>query len=176
MRTNGTLFIHKSIPRRRNGVKTRIQKTRLSILLVFVLSLTTAVAASAAVPQALHIEVLEYIGTSGEDFSASGAAVDSGAVCDSGTVDDLVIDASASGAGTHTILRVLKRFYCGDASGTFDVKMTVLLDNESRATTASWRFADGTGDYVGLHGNGSLVGTPLVKGFSIFDVYDGMAY
>jgi len=157
-------------------VQGRIRKTTLSLLMVLVLSLTSVIAASAAVPQALHIEVLEDIGRSGEAFAASGAAVASGAVCASGTVDDLVVEASASGGGKYTVLRVLKQFNCQDATGTFDIRMTVLLDNATRATTASWRVVDGTGAYAALHGNGSLVGTPVVAGISIFDEYDGMVY
>ena len=149
-----------------------IRTTTFSMLIALVLLAVTVTSAFAAPPQNLHIEVDEVIGTSGETFFASGPAVGSGLVCATGTVDDLSIVVSSPGGAT-TILHVLKRFYCADSSGTFDVRMVVHLDNTTHETTARWRIAGGTGAYTSLRGNGQLAGTPIVPGTSIHDVYDG---
>ena len=53
------------------------------------------------------------------------------------------------------------------------MKLVVNLDLATHETTAQWKIVGGTGDYVGLHGNGNLIGAPIVPGSSIFDVYDG---
>ena len=148
----------------------------ISVLLTLILLISTASAALAAPPKSLHIEVLEYIGTSGESFAASGDAVVAGLVCPSGTIDDLAVTVSGSGSSPFRILHVQKRFNCGDLSGSFDVKMVVKLDLTTNATTARWKIVGGTGSYVSLKGNGSLVGTPVVPGVSINDVYDGSVH
>ena len=70
----------------------------------------------------------------------------------------------------------MKQFVCDDGSGSFDVSMVVRLDLTTSYTTAQWRIVGGTGDYAYLRGNGSLIGTPIVPGSSIDDVYDGMLY
>ena len=64
---------------------------------------------------------------------------------------------------------------CGDGSGTFDMKMHVRLNLLTSYTEAEWKISEGTGDYADLWAGGKLVGTPVVPGFSIFDVYNGIA-
>lgn len=154
----------------------KVRSFTLSILLtVFLLALTATVAV-AAPPQDLHIEAVDVIGGSGEPFTASGSAVDDNVVCATGTIDDLEITTSGSGSGSYRILHVLKRFYCDDLSGTFDVRMVVRLDLTTLETTARWRIVDGTGAYTGLRGHGSLDGTPVNPGVTILDVYDGRVH
>lgn len=155
------------------------KKTRsfiLSILLTLALLVTTATAAFATPSLELHIVAQETIATSGEPFTASGSAVSTGLVCPTGTIDDLEVVVSGPPAGNFRILNVLKRFYCDDSSGTFDVKMVVKLDLLTHQTTAHWKIVGGTGSYVNLKGNGTLVGTPIVPGTSIEDVYDGKVH
>jgi hypothetical protein len=154
-------------------VTKKVRKTTNSVLIAFVLLALTVTTVLAAPPLDVHIEVEEEANTSGETFFASGAAVDDGIVCSTGTVDDLVVDVAGPPGGTFAILNVLKRFGCADSSGTFDVKLVVRLDLTTNETTARWNVVGGTGDYLSLHGNGSLVGTPIVQGESILDVYDG---
>ena len=144
-----------------------------STLIAFVLVAITVSTVFAAPPQDVHIVVDEIINTSGETFYASGSAVSAGYVCSTGIVDDISIEASGPPGGSFTILNVLKRFTCGDSSGTFDVRLVVRLDLVTHETTARWNVVGGTGDYSHLHGNGSLVGTPTDPGYSIQDVYDG---
>lgn len=151
----------------------KIRTTTHSILIAFILLAVTVSTVFAAPPMDVHIEVTEYINTSGETFNASGSAVDAGVVCPTGTVDDLVVDVSGPPGGIFRILNVLKRFNCEGSGDTFDVQLVVFLDLTTNETTARWNITGGTGAYAGLHGNGSLVGTPIVPGNSILDVYDG---
>lgn len=154
----------------------KFQTTALSVLIALGLLIVTVSAASAAPPLNLHIEVNEFINTSGESFLATGPAVDAGVVCPSGTVDDVSTVVSGAPGGSLSILHVLKHFTCGDLSGTFDVRLVVRLDNVTHETTASWMIVGGTGAYASLHGNGSLAGTPIVPGTSIHDAYDGKVH
>jgi hypothetical protein len=152
------------------------QPFTISILLTLALLVLTASAVVAAPPMDLHIEALEFVATDGEPFTATGSAVDAGLVCATGTIDDLYVEFSDSGRSPYRILHVLKRFYCDDFSGTFDIQMVVQLDLTTNETTARWKIVGGTDSYVNLKGRGALVGTPVVKGFSIQDVYDGMVH
>ena len=122
------------------------------------------------------MEVTEFVGTSGEVFTASGPAVDDGTVCATGTVDDVSIETSGAPGGSQVILHVLKRFNCSDGSGTFDVRLVVNLDLATHYTTANWKIVGGTSNYIDLHGSGSLTGTPIDPGTSIHDVYDGSVH
>ena len=151
----------------------KARKTTYSVLIAFVLLAITVSTVLAAPPLDVHIEVVEEISTNGETFNASGAAVDAGVMCPTGTVDDLVVDVSGPLGGTFAILNVLKRFYCAGSGDSFDVKLVVILDLTTNETTARWNVVGGTGDYTHLHGNGSLIGTPIDPGNSILDVYDG---
>ncbi len=157
-------------------MRIKLRTTAISLLFALTLIAVSATAAGAAPPLGLHIEVDELIGTNGETFFASAAAVDAGVVCPTGTVDDLSIVVSGAPGGSISILHVLKRFYCADLSGTFDVRLVVRLDNVTHYTSASWRVVDGTSAYASLKGNGSLAGTPLDPGASIQDVYDGQVH
>ena len=145
------------------------------VFMILFLALALALSASPATakaPLGVHIESIKTIGGVGF-FVATGSAVDAGLMCETGTEDEVVLVVTRPGAGGRfTILEVLKRFTCDDETGTFDVRMTVKLFPDG-TTTAKWKVVAGTGDYVGLRGHGKLVGTPIVQGTSITDVYDG---
>jgi hypothetical protein len=152
------------------------RKSKFSILvtalsLSIVLIVTPVVAAP---PLTVHIEVPATINPDPDPFVATGPAVDAGALCPTGVSTDLsVVIVSNPPGNTIRILKVLKQFVCDDGSGTFDVNLVVNLDLMTHETTAHWRIVGGSGDYVGLQGNGNLIGTPIVPGSSIYDVYDG---
>lgn len=150
------------------------KKLNLSAL-VAVLSIGLAVVpVMAAPPLDVHIEVPEIIAPGTLDpFTATGPAVVIGIVCPSGDVEDLSVIVSGPPGGTFRILRIVKRLVCDDGSGTFDVKLVARLDLTTNETTANWKIIEGTGDYLGLHGNGKLIGIPIVPGISIRDIYDG---
>jgi hypothetical protein len=152
-------------------------KLRSAFLLALLASVLTALPAFAGPPLALHMEVDEILGTSGERFEATGPAVGEGPllVCKTGTVDDPSVAVVGGGSSSYTFLRVQKRFTCEDMTGTFDIQLLVRLNNTTRETVARWHITGGTGKYSSLRGRGGLVGTPIVPGSSIHDVYDGWA-
>jgi hypothetical protein len=141
------------------------------VLGVTILLLSFCIACSGQ-PQALHIEVTEVITSDGEPFNASGPAVDNNLICPSGTVSDVNVSQSGSSQGAFSHFDVLKKFDCADGSGTFDIEMKVKLEDATGNTTASWKLVSGSGNYANLSGEGKLVGTAIVQGTSIFDVYD----
>ena len=143
------------------------------VFMILLLGLALALSASPATakaPLGVHIESEKTIGGVGF-FEADGPAVDDGLMCETGTEEE-VEPVVVRPRGRFTILKVLKRFTCNGGSGTFDVRMTVKLFPDG-TTTANWKVVAGTGDYVNLRGHGKLVGTPIVQGESITDVYDG---
>lgn len=154
-----------------------LKKNRFFVILACVLLLAINVTTVLAAPLlAIHIEVLEWIGSgSPEPFSATGPAVANGLVCATGMVEDLAVSGNNPG-GPFQTLWVVKRFNCDDTSGTFDVKMVVKLDNATHDTTANWKFIGGTGNYVNLKGNGKLVGISNYPVSSILDIYDGKVH
>lgn len=151
----------------------KVRMATHSVLIAFVLTAIAVSAVFAAPPLDVHIQVDELIGGLGVDepFTASGSAVDAGLICAAGMVQDVSVSTSGAASAPFRVIQVLKRFTCGD--GTFDIRMVVHLDLATNTTTARWRVVSGTGDYVDLHGNGSLVGTPIVPGASIHDDYYG---
>ena len=154
-----------------------LKKNRFFVILTCVLLLAINVTtALAAPPLAIHIEVLEWIGSSStEPFTATGPAVDDELVCGTGMVEDLAVSGNNPG-GPFQTLWVVKRFHCDDTSGTFDVKMVVKLDNATHDTTANWKIIGGTVNYVNLKGNGKLVGISNFPVTSILDIYNGKVH
>jgi hypothetical protein len=151
-------------------------KFSFSVLVTALSIALTVVPVMAAPPLDVHIEVPSTIDpTDADPFTATGPAVDTGVLCPEGDVFDLSVIVIVTGrpGGTFRILRLLKHFVCDDGSGTFDVKLLVRLDLTANHTTANWQVVGGTGDYVGLHGNGKLIGIPTVPGVSVLDIYDG---
>lgn len=152
------------------------KKLRLSLLVSALAVMMTVVPAMAAPPAGVHIEVTATIAQNPDPFTASGPAVEDGIICPAGESTDLSVVVTGPPAGAFRILRVLKRFACADDSGTFDVRLLVHLDLTTNATTAGWQIVGGTGAYAGLHGQGKLVGHPIVPGVSITDIYDGQVH
>lgn len=169
------MYMKLNIPPVREGANLMSKKITILLVVIFTLSVFT-LPAYAAHPYDMHIEVEEHIDTSGEAFVASGPAVDAGIVCATGNVYDTDYAISGPAGGSIRIIRVVKHFVCDDSSGAFDLMMVVNLDLDTHYTTARWSVIGGTGDYSGLRGNGSLLGTPIVPGESILDVYDGQVH
>lgn len=155
-------------------MKKTLRMASLAIVLGLTLLLLTASFVSAAPPLAFHMEVDELVFGSGEPFIASGPAVDAGIVCPTGTAEDIYGNASGPPDGDFRVIYIVKHFHCADGSGTFVIKMSVMLDLITGTTTARWHFAGGSGVYGGLRGTGTLTGTPSGPD-TIFDVYDGSA-
>ena len=148
-----------------------VKRTFSLLALVFLLAISVS-PVFAAPPLPVHIEVDETFGlNTPEPFTASGPAVVAGLICATGMVEDVTVT-SNSPSGPFQIIKVLKRFDCGD--GTFDLKMVVKLNLATQNTTARWRILGGTGGYAGLKGHGSLIGITNDPDPGIFDTYDGV--
>jgi len=108
-------------------------------------------------------------------FDASGAAVDQGLICASGTVDDtrLIFAGGQSGRGAQIPVR--KTFTCADGSGELFVKIQVHLDFATSTESFSWVILGGTGAYgsVSGSGQGSTVSDGSDPQTGNFNLYDG---
>jgi len=125
---------------------------------------TTAVAPVAAgSPQAVSITSPMHF-NQGEfntgTFTAEGAAVDSGLICESGDVVDTRIIFAGGQSNRGAQIPVRKTFSC--PGGDLFIKIQVHLDFESSTETFTWVVLGGTGDYAGVRGSGS--GTTISDG------------
>lgn len=140
---------------------------RLGSTIGLLATLLLAPAASAAPAPATTIRIDIVFGVS-EDFTTTG-----GVLCESGTaVTDPVFAAGfgrmGRGAGTFHLIKTLT---CEDGSGTFQILVNAGSAPGSSGTIGGFAVVGGTGDYAGLRGGGSLVGTYTDDG--IIDVYTG---
>jgi hypothetical protein len=137
--------------------------TRSIRIIATVAALTTALAIMAATPVAAgapsDVTIVSHMnfnqnGFNYGDFRASGAAVDQGLMCASGTVDDtrLIFAGSQSTRGAQIPVR--KTFTCDDGSGQIFIQILVHLDFATSTETFSWAILGGTGAYGGLNGSG----------------------
>jgi hypothetical protein len=140
---------------------------RLALTIGMLGALLMAPAASAATPATTTIQIDIVFGVS-EDFTTSG-----GVLCPSGTAatDPVFVagfGAQGRGAGTFHLIKTLT---CDDGSGTFQILVNAGSSPNSSGTVGGFSVVGGTGDYTGLRGGGSLVGTYTDDG--IIDVYTG---
>jgi hypothetical protein len=106
------------------------------------------------------------------DFDASGAAVDSDAICPSGTFVDTGIRFAGFQSPRGVVqLQVGKTFTCDDGSGTFDVKMQIQADFDTGLESFRWVITGGTGAYDSLRGSGggSTVPNPPIGNINTFE-------
>jgi len=96
------------------------------------------------------------------DFHATGAAVDAGLICASGTVVDTRIQFGGFQSGRGVQIPVRKHFSCDNGRGTLEIKIQVHLDFATNTETFSWVVLSGTGDYA--HTNGAGSGTTVGDG------------
>jgi hypothetical protein len=90
-------------------------------------------------------------------FGTQGTFVaDSDLLCASGTTTDQTL---VAGNGRAITFHNLKTFQCADGSGTFTLRIQAQVKLCSPTDSGVWNVAGGTGDYEGLQGTGSLVGT-----------------
>lgn len=115
--------------------------------------------AGAASPQAVTLVSHVTFNPDGPnygDFVATGAAVDSGVMCDSGTFVDLGIRFAGYQSDRGKVqLQVIKEFTCDDGSGTFIVKMQIQANFDTGIESFTWVVLDGTDAYATLAGGGS---------------------
>ena len=144
----------------------------LSAVVATVLGLLVVPAAAVSTPLRVTIEDTAQIAAGTGDFVATGQAVAAGVMCSSGTT--AVTSSTRTDLSPNwALLRIRKIAECDDGSGMFNIRMNVLLNVSTGETFALWRFRAGTGSYTSLAGVGVLVGTPIVQGVSVLDVYRG---
>jgi len=147
--------------RPRSGTFSRSARVALagSVLLMVI----SAVSAVAATRTTITIDVNDETGI--ETFWTSG-----GALCASGLA---TTDFDHFGGGWRAgSFHLTKTLDCEDGSGTFTIKVDAAVVFGSPTDQGGWSVVGGTGDYVGLHGGGNLVGTYVETG--IIDVYTGV--
>lgn len=140
---------------------------RLGSTIGLLLTLLVAPTASAAAPPTTVLTI-DIVFDVSEEFTASG-----GVICESGTAEtDLhgFTGGGAQGRGVVTY-HLVKTLTCDDGSGTFQILVNASTAPSSPGTLGGFAVIGGTGDYAGLRGAGSLVGTNQDGG--IIDVYAG---
>jgi hypothetical protein len=140
---------------------------RLGSTIGVLLALLVAPMASAAAPPTTVLTI-DVVFDVSEEFTATG-----GVICESGTaVTDPVFVAGfgrmGRGVGTFHLIKTLT---CADGSGMFRILVNAATAPSSPGTLGGFTVVGGTGDYAGLRGAGSLVGTGTDVG--IMDVYTG---
>jgi hypothetical protein len=89
------------------------------------------------------------------DFTATGAAVDSGSICASGSFVDIGIRFAGFQSDRGIVqLQVIKEFTCDDDSGSFVVKLQIQANFDTGIESFRWVVLGGNGDYASLHGGG----------------------
>ena len=124
--------------------------------------------ATAATESTITIEVVFDVS---EEFTTTG-----GVLCESGTaVTDPVFGnfGGRKNRGVFTF-HLTKTLTCDDGSGTFKLLVNASTSPNSPGTIGGFAAGFGTGDYDGLHGGGSLIGTAYPDGSGLTDVYTGM--
>ena len=141
------------------------------------LTLIVAMAAPAVAtpPSEVGIAVESSLTGNPSPFFASGAAVDDGVVCSTGTVIDefgKVTGFTRNGFNFQGI----KHFMCDDGSGEFRVNLQARIDFR-RGVTFHWNVLSGIGEYENLHGAGDGIGIGGVPcgdpDLCVLDLYDG---
>ena len=143
----------------------------VAVALIASVGPSLASTASAAPPTGVNIEVPTLFDGTPASFQASGPAVDSGAICSSGTVQNVTRRANG-GSPPGINFHVLKEFTCSDGD-TFQIKLEVRVDR--KGDNFRWVVTSGTGRFARLHGTGAGIGMPLPAGSpdGVLDKYDG---
>lgn len=141
---------------------------RFGSIIGLLLALLAAPVANAATPPTTVLTI-DIVFDVSETFTATG-----GVICDSGTaVTDPVFVAGFGRMGRgQGSFHLIKTLTCDDGSGTFQILVNAATSPSSPGTLGGFAVVGGTGDYAGLRGAGSLVGTGTDTG--IIDVYTGM--
>jgi hypothetical protein len=136
-----------------------IDSVRFVVAVTTVLALV-AVVAPVSARSAHPVTIVSHVtfnddGPNYGDFTASGAAVDAGLICDAGTFVDTGIRFAGFQSDRGMVqLQVDKAFTCDDGSGSFPVKMQIQADFETGIESFTWVAKAGDDDYASLNGAG----------------------
>ena len=125
--------------------------------------------AAAALPVTTITLEVDFVAET-ETFTATG-----GVICESGTAVSDPQFATFGGRFNRGVFtfHLVKTLTCADGSGTFKLLVNAATNPNSPGTVGGFAAGRGTGDYVGLHGGGQLVGTFFSDGTGITDIYAG---
>jgi hypothetical protein len=139
-----------------------------AVLGILAALLATPMASAAAATETVITIDVTFDGP--EYFTATG-----GVICESGTAttEGFANFGGRKNRGVFTF-HIVKTLTCADGSGTFKLLVDAAASRTSPGTVGGFAAGGGTGEYVGLHGGGSLVGTGFPDGTGITDVYTGM--
>jgi hypothetical protein len=103
-----------------------------------------------------------------ETFTTTG-----GVLCPSGTAISDPFFQTFGGRMNRGVFtfHLVKTLTCDDGSGSFKLLVDAASTPNSPGTIGGFAIGGGTGDYVGVHGGGSLVGTAFDAGLD--DLYTG---
>jgi len=130
-----------------------------AVLFAAGVALTLAGPAEAASPEGVTLVSHVTFNPDGPnygDFDATGAAVDSGTMCASGTFVDVGIRFAGFQSDRGEVqLQVVKEFTCDDGSGTFIVKMQIQANFDTGFESFTWVGLGGTEAYAGFKASGT---------------------
>jgi len=151
----------------------RTRRKRLARACVATLAATVALAAAGSVGATTGPPVTISGQTIfGNGFGTFTTSPGSG-LCASGVTTDTV-SVSGGQSNNHLIFHNIKTFTCDDGSGTFTMKLEVMLVFGNPADSFSWTVMSGTGAYTNLHGTGQGVGLELPS--EVDDSYTGSVH
>jgi hypothetical protein len=146
----------------------KISKLAAACIAASALVASTAPAAHAAPPEPFTIiESIDFTSDEPPTFKAMGA------LCDSGTFEDVVVRDRVRGhpdtTGKFNLL-IRTVYTCADGSGTFNAQKHVFItlnEDGSATNTGPITLHGGTGDYTRLSGHGVDNGTASADGIGI---------
>jgi hypothetical protein len=144
-----------------------MRAARIGAIIGILAAFVAAPTVSAGAPVATTISIHVVFGVD-ETFQTTG-----GLLCPSGTaVSDPFFQTfgGRQNRGVFTF-HLVKTLTCDDGSGSFKLLVDAASTPTSPGTIGGFAAGGGTGDYVGLHGGGSLVGTGFPGGLD--DLYTG---
>lgn len=121
----------------------------------------------------LDVEIVSEVAIAEGDqqpFEATGAAVDAGLICASGTTYNLSFSSFAGEGVEPYRFEIVKAFLCDDL-GTFYMHLDVVADYSG--THGTWQISTGLAAFRNLEGNGSIIGVPGIPGVTMTEYYSG---
>ena len=144
-----------------------MRTARIGAIIGILGALIAAPSVSAGPPSATTISIHVVFGGE-ETFTTTG-----GLLCASGTAVSDPFFQTFGGRLNKGVFsfHLVKTLTCDDGSGTFKLLVDAASTPTSPGTIGGFAAGGGTGEYVGLHGGGRLVGTGFDGGLD--DLYTG---
>jgi hypothetical protein len=152
------------------GIHLRPRRALVAVLGASLALMTTIAPVGAATPQGVHI--VAHMSKQGTGtFEATGRAVESGLVCERGTVLGIGGNLVGWQSGQKAQFRSRVELTCTDGSGTFVVQRQIHIVFGGDEPF-EWVVLGGTGAYEGLRGSGGGVTADNTETSNI-NIYDG---